>query len=48
MGSFTLRPGVRFEAFEQERVDRLAGSSYQDKTITVALPGIGLSKALQG
>ena len=48
MGSFTLRPGVRFEAFEQERVDRLAGSSYQDKTITVALPGIGFIKSFAG
>ena len=31
MGSFKLRPGLRLEIFEQERVDRLAGSLYQDK-----------------
>ena len=45
MGSLTLRPGMRFEVFEQERVDRLAGSIYQDKTIFVALPGIGFIKS---
>ncbi|MFL2998047.1 MAG: TonB-dependent receptor family protein, partial [Candidatus Neomarinimicrobiota bacterium] len=40
-GNFTLRPGVRFEVFEQERIDRLAGSTYLDKTTNVILPGIG-------
>ncbi len=40
-GSFNLRPGLRFEVFEQERVDRLAGSTYLDKTTSVLLPGIG-------
>jgi len=48
MGSLTLRPGIRFEVFEQERVDRLAGSIYQDKTITVALPGFGFIKSFKG
>ena len=48
MGSLTLRPGVRLEIFEQERVDRLAGSIYQDKTIFVALPGIGFIKSFSG
>ena len=40
-GNLTLRPGVRFEVFEQERIDRLAGSTYLDKTTNVILPGIG-------
>tara|TARA_B100000700_G_scaffold142773_1_gene158710 strand:+ start:402 stop:2867 length:2466 start_codon:yes stop_codon:yes gene_type:complete len=48
MGSLTLRPGVRLEIFEQERVDRLAGSIYQDKTIFVALPGVGFIKSFSG
>ena len=39
--NFNLRPGVRFELFEQERVDRLSGSTYLDKTTSVILPGIG-------
>ena len=39
--NFSIRPGVRFELFEQERVDRLAGSTYLDKTTSVVLPGIG-------
>ena len=43
-----VRPGLRFELFEQERVDRLNGSSYQDKTLYVLLPGIGFSKDLFG
>jgi len=41
MGALDLRPGIRFEAFEQERVDRLAGSLYLDKTTLAALPGLG-------
>ena len=48
MGSLNLRPGLRFEIFEQERVDRLAGSIYQDKTIIIALPGIGFIKSFSG
>ena len=44
LGSVEVRPGFRFELFEQERIDRLAGSLYQDKTIFVVLPGVGLSK----
>ena len=39
--NFSIRPGVRFELFEQERVDRLAGSTYLDKSTSVVLPGIG-------
>ena len=38
---FTLNPGLRLEVFEQERVDRLAGSVYQDKSIMDLLPGVG-------
>ena len=41
MGSTEIKPGLRIEAFEQERVDRLAGSVYLDKTIVEVLPGIG-------
>jgi len=40
-GFLDLRPGVRFEIFEQERVDRLAGSTYLDKTTAIVLPGVG-------
>ena len=47
-GTFTLRPGLRLEMFEQERVDRLAGSLYQDKTLIVPLPGIALSSNMLG
>ncbi len=47
-GNIQLRPGVRFEVFEQERVDRLQGSIYQDKTIAVTLPGFGFSAPLLG
>lgn len=36
-------PGVRFESFEQEKIDRLKGSRYQDKTTVVFLPGIGIN-----
>lgn len=46
--SFTLRPGIRMEVFEQERIDRLAGSMYQDKTLAVLLPGVAFSKKLFG
>jgi len=44
IGSLDIRPGIRFEAFEQERVDRLAGSLYLDKTTMVLLPGLGFIK----
>ena len=40
-GFLDLRPGFRFEIFEQERVDRLAGSTYLDKTTAIVLPGVG-------
>lgn len=47
-GSLTVTPGVRFEIFEQERIDRLQGSTYLDKTSWVLLPGIGFNYALGG
>lgn len=42
-GNLTLRPGIRFEAFEQSRIDRLVGSQYIDKTNLVLLPGFGIN-----
>ena len=47
-GIFDFRPGLRFEVFEQERIDRLNGSSYQDQTEMVVLPGFSLSADLYG
>jgi len=41
--NLTIVPGFRFEGFEQVRIDRLRGSTYQDKTTTVFLPGIGVN-----
>ena len=48
VNGFQVRPGLRFEIFEQERVDRLNGSLYQDKTLYVLLPVIGFSKNIFG
>jgi len=45
-GTLTLRPGLRIELFEQERVDRMQGSLYQDKTLFVILPGVAFSKSI--
>ena len=42
-GPLHLSPGVRLEVFEQERIDRLAGSLYRDKTSVVPLPGLGFN-----
>ena len=47
-GIFNFRPGLRYEVFEQERIDRLNGSSYQDQTETVILPGFSMSADLYG
>jgi Fe(3+) dicitrate transport protein len=47
LGALTLSPGVRFEVFEQERINRLQGSVYEDKTSTVMLPGIGFNYELE-
>ncbi|MAQ42978.1 MAG: hypothetical protein CMG25_00580 [Candidatus Marinimicrobia bacterium] len=41
---FIINPGFRIEYFEQERIDRLNGSQYLDKTTFVALPGFGFNK----
>ncbi|MBT6018859.1 TonB-dependent receptor plug domain-containing protein, partial [bacterium] len=47
-GSIDVRPGVRIEIFEQERIDRLAGSTYLDKTTSAILPGVGFISELRG
>jgi len=47
-GTLTFRPGIRIEIFEQERVDRLAGSIYQDNTLIVPLPGVAFSTKMLG
>jgi Fe(3+) dicitrate transport protein len=47
-GRLTLTPGLRFEVFEQQRIDRLQGARYEDKTSWVVLPGIGANYALRG
>ena len=41
-----IKPGLRLEVFEQERIDRLNGSQYQDKTTIVLLPGLGFNKQI--
>lgn len=41
--NLTLTLGTRFEAFRQDRVDRLRGSVLADKVSSVLLPGIGLN-----
>ena len=42
----TLTPGLRFEVFKQDRVDRLRGSVFADKVSSVLLPGIGMNYEL--
>ena len=42
----TLTPGLRFEVFKQDRVDRLRGSVLADKVSSVLLPGIGANYEL--
>ena len=42
----TVTPGVRFEVFKQERVDRLYGAILADKVSAVLLPGIGANYQL--
>ncbi|WP_299461344.1 TonB-dependent receptor [uncultured Microscilla sp.] len=41
----SMRLGARVEAFEQEVVDKLQGSKYNDKTTVVVLPGVGFNFA---
>ncbi|HCR19021.1 MAG TPA: TonB-dependent receptor [Candidatus Latescibacteria bacterium] len=43
LGRLTLSPGLRFEYFGQDRVDRLRGSVLADKVTQVILPGLGLN-----
>ena len=42
----TVTPGLRFEVFKQDRVDRLHGSVLADKVSSVLLPGIGVNYEL--
>jgi len=42
----TLTPGLRFEVFKQDRVDRLRGSVLADKVSSVLLPGVGVNYEL--
>jgi Fe(3+) dicitrate transport protein len=48
LNNFTINPGLRLEVFEQERIDRLAGSIYQDKSLFAVLPGIGFTTTMAG
>ena len=41
-----VTPGLRFEVFKQDRVDRLHGSVLADKVSSVLLPGIGANYEL--
>ncbi|MGZ5245253.1 MAG: TonB-dependent receptor domain-containing protein, partial [Bacteroidia bacterium] len=41
--NFEATFGLRAEAFEQEKINRLNGNVYQDKTSYVLLPGIGFN-----
>ncbi len=45
-GRLTVRPGVRVEFFEQERVDLLRGSRLVDHSEYVILPGVGANYEL--
>ena len=42
-GPLSATFGLRFEAFEQEQIDRLDGSRYQDKSTVILLPGCGVN-----
>jgi len=45
-GRLTVKPGVRVELFEQERVDLLRGSRLVDHSEYVILPGVGANYEL--
>ena len=45
-GSLTLSPGIRFEYFGQDQIDRLRGSILSDKITHVLLPGLGINYAI--
>ncbi|PEN14280.1 TonB-dependent receptor [Longibacter salinarum] len=42
-GRLRMTPGFRLEVFEQSRINRLAGSTYDDKTSVVPLPSFGFN-----
>ncbi len=46
LGRLTVKPGVRVEFFEQERVDLLRGSRLVDHAEYVILPGVGANYEL--
>lgn len=46
VGRLTVRPGLRLEVFEQERVDLLRGSRLVDHSEYVFLPGVGANYEL--
>lgn len=46
LNRLTLTPGLRFEVFKQDRVDRLRGSVLADKVSSVLLPGVGVNYEL--
>lgn len=48
IGALRIRPGLRFELFEQERINRLLDSRLRDETSAVLLPGLGLNYAIDG
>ena len=43
IGRLSISAGLRFEAFEQEQVNRLRGAVYSDKSTVEILPGLGLN-----
>jgi Fe(3+) dicitrate transport protein len=46
LGRLTVKPGMRFEVFEQEQIDLLNGARYKDKASYAWLPGVGANYAL--
>ena len=45
-GRLTFDPGLRFEIFKQDRIDRLRGSVMADKVSAVLLPGFGINYSM--
>ncbi|MBB78274.1 MAG: TonB-dependent receptor [Crocinitomicaceae bacterium] len=43
LGDLILSPGIRFEIFEQEMINRLSNNRLDDKTTFCYLPGIGFN-----
>jgi Fe(3+) dicitrate transport protein len=46
VGRLTVKPGLRFEIFEQEQIDLLRGARYKDHSEYVVLPGAGANYAV--